>query len=213
MRVVGTNKGTPGAPEAGSTKYYPSPGGLQAIRKGLLSGSRCHGAWSQAVTGPKAGREQGNKYSHLPSLPSCKGLPLAEAAQKPAGKGALVHRGWPPGIQGRQTKAEKTSEKQTGSRTLGSSQLLPANTTRAPPTYCHLSDFPDVPVTCQHTDEGVAETYSQTLKYAGNYFKAGATSSIYLVLATAPILRLGEAAAEGRGLPLPLQQMSSFSPL
>lgn len=39
----------------------------------------------------------------------------------------------------------------------------------------------------------MAETYiPKTLKYALNYLKAGAMSSVYLVLAMAPIIRLGK---------------------
>lgn len=111
-------------------------------------------SWSEAVRGPKARRGQGKKMnSHLPSLSSCKCLPLAEAAQKPAGKGALVHRGWPPGIQNRQRKAESRAEKQTGTGTCGSSKLLSDNAIMAPLRYCHLSHFQDVLLTYQHTEK------------------------------------------------------------
>lgn len=94
----------------------------QAIKKGCSVGAVVMEQGSYRAQCREGTGEKIN--SHLPSLSSRKCLPLAEAAQEPAGKGALVHGGWPPGRENRQGKAENRSEKQTGTGTRGSSKTL-----------------------------------------------------------------------------------------
>lgn len=74
----------------GGKSITQTPRELEAIKKGLLSRSRCPGA--RQLQDPK---QEGNREKNTPTCPS----PPSEVAshglkpQKPAGKGGLAHRG------------------------------------------------------------------------------------------------------------------------
>lgn len=131
----------------------------EAIKKGLLSRSCCHG--TRQFHDPRLGGKRENN-SHLPSLFSYKCPPLLKLPRSQLAKEAKC-RGQPPGIKNKQRKGENRSEKQRRTRTLESSKILLNNAIMVPLGYCYLSYCQDVLLKYQHTDEGVAETYFKAL--------------------------------------------------